>query len=231
MSAKRPLQELLATNEPAWPLVMSWIDAASNTVEVLPADEKQRSEALLDTQVTIRSPMGAIVYHTGGLLVDKGWLRLLGSGHPKLPRSLPSWNRGRSTAAEGRSLGFLLIADDVIGGFYALNGGAFGAGTGQVFYFAPDTLRWESLNEMGYSEFLAWSFSSNLARFYESTRWGGWESEVSSLKGDEVFSFYPFLWTKEGQDITMCSRKPCSIAEVFSLNVIEFPRQLEARLE
>jgi hypothetical protein len=141
MAQRRSLQELLKTDEPAWPQVQSWIKAASNTIEVLPPDEDQRHQALVDTQVTTRSPMGAIVYHTGGLLIDKGWLRLLGSGHPKVPRSLAGWNRGRSTTPEGESIGFLLIADDVVGGFYALNSGALGAGTGQVFYFAPDTLR------------------------------------------------------------------------------------------
>jgi hypothetical protein len=38
--------------------------------------------------------MGAIVYHTGGLLIDHGWLRILGGGgHPRTQRSLMSWNR------------------------------------------------------------------------------------------------------------------------------------------
>jgi hypothetical protein len=231
MAQRRSLEELLTTDEHAWPQVQSWIEAASNTIEVLPPDEDQRHQALVDTQVTTGSPMGGVVYHTGGLLIDKGWLRLLGSGHPRLPRSLPGWNRGRSTTPEGQWLGFLLIADDVVGGFYALNGGAFGVGTGQVFYFAPDSLRWEPMNGMGYSEFLVWSFSRSLGRFYEPTRWDGWESEVSLLTGDQAFSIYPFLWTKEGKDITRCSRKPCSITEVFSLNVVEFPKQLQSRSE
>jgi hypothetical protein len=175
--------------------------------------------------------MGAIVYETGGLLVDSGWLRVVGSGHPKLPRSLPEWNRGRSTNEEGQSLGFLLVADDVVGGFYALNGGAFGPDTGHVFYFAPDTLRWESLNGMGYSQFLVWAFSSRLARFYEAMRWQGWESEVSTLNGGQAFSIYPFLWTREGKDIAKCSRRPCPIEEIFLSNVVEFPKQIQTRSE
>lgn len=40
--------------------------------------------ALLATQVTTRSPMGAVVYHTGGILVDHGWIRILGAGECKL---------------------------------------------------------------------------------------------------------------------------------------------------
>ena len=37
--------------------------------------------------------MGAVIFETGGILIDEGWLRILGSGHPRLPRSLPDWNK------------------------------------------------------------------------------------------------------------------------------------------
>jgi hypothetical protein len=92
----RTLQELLNVDEPAWPLVQSWLREAINPLEALPPSDPARGEALVATQVTTRSPMGAVIYETGGLLVDHGWLRLLGSGHSRLPRSLPGWNGGRS---------------------------------------------------------------------------------------------------------------------------------------
>jgi hypothetical protein len=76
-----------------------------------------RCEALIVTQVTTRSPMGAVVYETGGLLIDHGWIRVLGSGHPRLPQSLPDWNQGRTRRANEEILGFYLIADDVLGAF------------------------------------------------------------------------------------------------------------------
>jgi hypothetical protein len=225
---KRPIHELLELNEPAWPLVQTWLSAATNPVEVLPPDPICREEALFDTQVTTRNPMGAVVYHTGGLLIDHGWLRFLGSGNGRLARSMPAWNKGRSMTSEGQSLGFWLIADDVLGGFFAIDGGALGPGKGQVFYFAPDSLRWEPMNGLNYSQFFVWSLSPNLAVFYQSMRWAGWESEVSALQGDQAFSIYPFLWSVEGKDIARCSRKPCPIAEIFSLNVIECPAQLRS---
>src|SRR3954447_10348684 len=111
----RPLAELLKVDEPAWPIVQQWIAEAKNPVEVLPAGDKA-GEELESLQLTARSPMGAIVYHTGGLLVDHGWLRVLGSGHPRLPRATGQWNRGRAFDANGQSRGFLLVADDVLGG-------------------------------------------------------------------------------------------------------------------
>src|SRR4051812_49985681 len=91
----KSLQELLNTDEPAWPLVQSWLREATNPVEVLPPSDPARAEALVAVQVTTRSPMGAVVYETGGLLVDHGWLRLLGSGHPEPPPALPRGDLGR----------------------------------------------------------------------------------------------------------------------------------------
>ncbi|MGB7844092.1 MAG: DUF2625 domain-containing protein [Candidatus Acidiferrum sp.] len=230
LSPKRAISEFLDANESAWPTVLSWVMSATNQVEILPPHEDQKAQALVDTQVTTRSPMGAIIYHTGGLLVDNGWLRFLGSGHPKLPRSMPAWNQGRSSTPDGKSLGFWLIADDVVGGFFAVNGGAFGPSEGHIFYFSPETLRWESMNGMGYSEFLVWSLGSDLAKFYEASRWKGWKDEVSALSGDQAFSFYPFLWTEEGKDIEKCDRKPIPISEVFSINTIESPNLLRSEL-
>ena len=135
--------------------------------------------------------MGAIVFETGGLLVDHGWVRVLGGGHPRLPRTLPGWNAGRAN-------GFYLVADDVIGGFFALDGGGLGGTIGQISYFGPNTLRWEALS-VGYSEFLAWLLCGNLALFYQSWRWRGWQGEVASLPGDQVFGLSPPPWDEPGE--------------------------------
>ena len=187
---KRSLQELLDTDEPAWPLVQSWLREATNPVEVLPPSEPARAEALVATQVTVRSPMGAVIYETGGLLVDHGWLRLLGSGHPRLPRSLPAWNLGRSWADPDAAPPFLLVADDVVGGFFAVNGGPLGEERGNVYYLAPDSLAWETMGG-GYTDFLLWGLSGDLGAFYEGYRWPGWQAEVQALGGDQGFSIYP----------------------------------------
>ena len=37
----------------------------------------------------------------------------------------------------------LLVADDVLGGFFAINGGAFAGEAGNVFYYAPGSGEWE----------------------------------------------------------------------------------------
>jgi hypothetical protein len=137
----RTLRDLINTVDPAWPLVQEWIRNARNHVEVLPA-QRERSEAtLVYLQVTTRSPLGAVALETGGMFIDHGWLRILGSGHQRMQGTLQTWNSPEHMPAEDRLNDALLIAHDVVGGFYALNGGAFAGTLGNVFYFAPDTLR------------------------------------------------------------------------------------------
>ena len=213
----RPLSELINKDEPAWPDVQDWIAQATNAVEVLPVNDANRVAALLALQVTTRSPMGAIVYETGGLLIDHGWLRILGSGHSRLPRSLASWNEGRTMFDDGQAPGYLMVADDVLGGFFAINGGSLGPEQGSIFYFAPDTIQWECL-DLSYTQFVVWSLQGDVAKFYESLRWPGWEQEVSNVGGDQAISIYPFLWTK-GEPIEKRHHGIVPIAEMFSQNI------------
>jgi Protein of unknown function DUF2625 len=220
----RRVRDLLS-DDSAWPLVRQWIDAASNRVEVLESRDPDRSMALEALQVTTHSPMGAVVYESGGLLIDGGWLRILGSGHPRLPRSLPDWNKGRTWEDGDPSPPLLIVADDVVGGSFALNGGALPGPLGHVHYFAPDSLEWESL-EHGYSDFLAWTLSGDLETFYGGQRWPGWLPEVEGLPGDRAFAIYPFLWAK-GPPVAERSRRPVPMAELFDLQ-FDLRRQISA---
>ena len=190
--------------------------AATRPVQALDANPARAREALEATQVTTRSPMGAIVFHSGGLLVDGGWLRILGSGNPALPRSLPSWNLGRTHDA-GESPAALLIADDAVGGYFALNGGGLGPDLGKVYYLAPNSLEYESL-EVTYTQFIQFCCSGDLGSFYADLRWPTWADDTRALPPDHVFSFYPFLWTAEGS-IASSTRAPVPIAEHYQLTL------------
>ncbi|MCR4033447.1 MULTISPECIES: DUF2625 domain-containing protein [Flavobacterium] len=214
----RPVNELIDQDDSGWKLIKEWIDSAKNKVEVLPADPQKAKDALYQVQVTTKSPMGAVVYKTGGILIDNGWIRILGSGSSKLNRSLPDWNKGKSFKEAGETPSFLLIADDALGGFYILNGGALGQDLGKVYYFSPDNLEYEPL-DISYSEFLGFCFTNDLDKFYAGSRWENWKKEVPELQGDQVFNFYPFLWTEEGSDINKVQRKIIPIEEQYSLNL------------
>ena len=204
----RTLEELIDREEPALPLVQRCLAQSNLPFEVLEPSEA-RGSILAGLQVTTRSPMGAIAYETGGILIDHGWLRILGSGHSKLPRNIVDWNAGRSA-------GHLLVADDVIGGFFSINGGSLGEDRGAMYYWAPDTLKWEPMG-LGYSDFFCWTLSDRLAVFYEGLRWPGWEAEVKTIRGDQCYTFYPFLWTVQGS-VEASSRKAISVAEQYAFN-------------
>src|SRR6218665_1979626 len=97
----RPVNELIDQNESAWNFVKDWFDPAKTKFKILPADPQKAKDALYQTQVTTNSPMGAVIYKTGGILIDNGWIRILGSGSTKLSRSLPAWNKGKSFTEAG----------------------------------------------------------------------------------------------------------------------------------
>ena len=102
-------------------------------------------------------------------------------------------------------------------GFFAINGGGIGPEAGCVYYFATDTLEWESLGR-GYTDFLQWLFAGDLAKFYEPYRWAGWQDEVRDVSGDEAFSIYPFL-AEKGPSIEQRSRRAVPIEELYRLYV------------
>ena len=205
----RGLNELINTEDPGIEQIRGWLRTAVNECVVLPPSA-QREAVLLQTQVSTRSTMGAIAYDTGGILIDGGWLRFLGSGHPRISRTLPGWN-------EKRSSGYYLVADDAAGGFFAINGGAFGVDVKNMYYWGPDSLEWEPMN-LGFTDFFAWSLSERLAQFYETLRWPSWREDTAALSGDQCFSFYPFLWTQQGSPTTS-HREPVPVQEAYDLKV------------
>ena len=214
----RPLKDLINTKDPGWPFVQDMIRKATNQVTVLPCDTARANAALLNTQVTTRSPMGAVIYNTGGILVDHGWIRILGSGSKQLERSLPDWNKGKSYREFGELPAYTLIADDAVGGFFAINGGGLGSDKGQTYYLSPDRLVWEPLH-MTYTAFLGFCFNDSLSNFYAGLRWTNWQQDITSLATHQVFNFYPYLWTTAGKEVNKNKRKKIPAEKQFKFNM------------
>lgn len=221
------LSQLIRVDDPAWPEVDAWIRGSVWEARVLEPDISQREPVMLALQNTLRAPLGAMVWHTGGLVVDHGWLRVLGSGGSRLDRSVLSWAQilGWWDGTGGHPPA-VVIAEDVLGGLFALNWGGIdpGSGLNEVFYFGPDTLRWEPLR-IGYTHFLHFVLGEQLARFYEHLRWPGWEAEIGSMGLDRGLSVWPPPWSREGKEIGACSRRPVPIGELVSLH-FDFGGQL-----
>lgn len=227
----RLFENLTATPRPAWPELQELVDEASVSVEILDPDDATSRRTLEQLQVTTASYLGAVVVHTGGLLIDHGWLRVYGSPRPgvfgqvsdaRLP-GLAAVNDFPPvpTADWSAALG-LVVAHDVLGGTFALNGTDPAAGgrpgkPGEMIYLAPDTVQWERL-EGGHAAWLAWVLDGGLTDFTEGLRWDGWEAETRGLSGDSGLNFFPPLWTREAhEDLAATSRAVVPMSELVGL--------------
>lgn len=183
-------EELANVNGPAWNDIVIHIRHASNTIDVLPVDAEQGLDVLEKLQVTARSFLGALAINCGGILVDNGWLRLLGGGSEELV-SLAEINNFKSRE-DVMTSPYIIVAYDVLGGLFAIDGGGLGFAPGEICYFAPETMEWESLG-LQHSSFVIWALTGNINLFYEAIRWEGWEEETKNLKPNEAYGFFPDL--------------------------------------
>jgi hypothetical protein len=206
--------EQLLSNDSAWPELAAKIAASKNRVTALaPSSDAARRACLLGVGVTTKSVLGAIAHETGGILIDGGWIRLLGAGSTRLPRVLGGYNLELDVPMSA----FLIVADDVVGGVFAINAGALGPSIGHVYYFAPDALDWEDTG-LGHADFVSWTLEGNLDKYYATQRWTNWRAEVEQLPGDQAISMFPFLWTREGQiDVDKNSRKAVPCKELWTM--------------
>jgi hypothetical protein len=227
----RTLEELTDVEDPAWPVIQYLVATSAVPVQVLPVRPEEGRRTLVQLQVTVRSALGALALHSGGLILDDGWLRVFGGGQAPgdaevLPglaavNAIPESFSGSSHAG-WQAGGGLILAHDALGGVFALNGrepravGRPGA-PGQMAYFAPDTLEWEAL-EMGHSAWVEWLMSGRMAEFYDGVRWPGWRDDATALTCSQGISVQPPLWTKEAHaDLAGTSRRAVPMAEVLGV--------------
>lgn len=200
----------------AWQEIQECINSALSSnrkIDIVAVDTNQANDVLQKMSADMNIYLKAIITHAAAISVDYGWLRILGSGNKELPRSISVWNKSGS---EDRLSHATLFADDILGGFFAVNEGAFNGLPGEVFYFAPDTLAWEGL-DVSVDNFIKWVFSDNFREFYSTFIWSNWETEIKNLSFDQVLSVYPPLWS-ESMSIEKRSRKGVSIDEAWKLN-------------
>jgi hypothetical protein len=211
----RPISELVSRDRSAWPEIQATAAGAPYPVELLPAENGET--CLHGVQVTTGSWLGAVVYHTGGIVIDHGWLRVFGSGNAdRLMADVLSVN-------EKADRGFL-IAEDVLGGEF----GWWPENAGEpptVHYFAPESLGWQDL-QIGYSGWLHAMLSGAASDFYDSLRWPGWADEVAACPLDHGIHTYPPLFTAEGKDLATVSRRPVPITELILFHQ-DMARQLD----
>jgi hypothetical protein len=123
-------------------------EASSLDVRVIAPSDPQRQEVLSALQVTVASMLGALAWNSAMVLIDHGWVRLVGAGAGSVGGLHVETLNDPSSALQFEGV---LAAYDVLGGRFAIHGGGFSAAQpGEVVYWAPDTLEWSPLG-LGHS--------------------------------------------------------------------------------
>lgn len=193
------LEDVVSPGDEGYLTFSEWASASPRSVEVSDILPERRSETLLRLGVTTRSVMGALAWHTGGVLLHHRWLRLLGgvssAGLPDIAAASGLRSDGTETPSH------LVVAIDALGGRFAVNGGGLPGEPGEVAYFGPDTLCWLPLGQ-GYSDLLFWALTGDVDGFYADLYWPGWEAEAAATPEGSLLSCYPPLFTAEARDGT-----------------------------
>lgn len=199
-----------------WEQLLDMFQKADRSVEIYEGTLERGAEEVKELGVNPDSVFGAIITNTYGIVFDK-WVYVLGQTSERYGVL------NFSKIMKLDSGGMLVVARDIVGGLFAMNNGEFAEDRGLVWYFAPDTLEWESLS-MKYSEFIAWLAQGNLVDFYSTMRWSNWQMDAEAVSFDEGILIYPYLWTKEC-NIETASKRVVPLIEIVSMNE-EFARKL-----
>lgn len=202
------------TNDDLWVELNSMFTGSSKNIKINMRNVSNGQDALHILQITAKSVLGSIILNTSGITVDS-WIRILGSEN-NTNRGILSCNKIGNNGIPTSINKMLIVADDVIGGIFAVNFGKFSDGIGSVWYFAPDTLEWESL-DMKYSEFISWVTFGDTDEFYKTLRWSNWEEYVALVNFNEAVLIYPFLWIGEMR-IEKARKKVVPVEELLNIN-------------
>jgi hypothetical protein len=221
---RRSLEQLVVEDDALRGFIEPQMAASDVDVDVVAPDPARSATSLQRLQVTTHSTLGALVFLTGGLRVDHGWLRIIGGPTETFP--FDPWSLASEFGLAGDDPDrpdMLVVGVDVLGGVFGLDGGVLGS-AGQVFYFAPDSLSWERLG-FGHPEFVAAMISSRVRTFYDSLRWVSWQADVGALEPSQGIAAYPPAWTVEGKSLDRVSRRAVPLTQIVS-RAFEVARQL-----
>lgn len=194
-----------------------WIDGTKKVITAKLPTTAAGNGVPKELSIPTESILGKFIQDIGVLYVDSNWIRVYGSGCDEDKNSSIQQRNG----GEGYE-GLLVVADDVIGGIFAINTGRFTEGYDEVFYFGPDTLEWENL-DYTYSELLYWVLFGDTELFYQDYKWDTWEDDIKGITTDRSILIYPYIW-EEGEGINGRSRK---CVTTFELNNINFDMQTQ----
>lgn len=197
-----------------WKELNNMLENSKSNIKHIGGDPSIGFSAVEELKLNENTTLATIILYVAGLTINK-CLRILGQGNDELQGicQVNEVKNGTPTKIKG----FLIVATDIFGGIYAMNIDEIDGKVGQIFYFAPDTLEWESL-EMKYSQFLYWAVNGNTEEFYSSMKWSDWEKYADETGFDQGILIYPFLWSKE-IEIESATKKIVPFVELINVNM------------
>lgn len=194
--------------------IIDWIQSitcnSNKKIQIYDGKDVIGNKEVMDLGINKESVLGNIVLYTAGICIDD-WIRLIGQKNNN-HKGISYYNKNHNSLL----FGMIIIAQDVIGGIYAIDNNRFNS-NGSIWYFAPDTLEWEDL-EMNYVQFIAWILKGDTDDFYSDLRWKEWKDDCKNIDFDYVFLIYPFLWAKECNLMT-ANKIVVPFSELLDLNL------------
>lgn len=182
-----------------WPKVRRLAEASG--ARILPIDHTTVVSVLPD------AALSEVVARSGGLLIDGGWLRVLGSGSADLI-DIAAANQG----ALGVEPYGVLVGYDVLGGQFSLAAESTRMKP-TIHYYQPDEVRWLDLM-IGYAEWLMLMLDGSTTEFYADLRWPGWREDTRDCPLDKGYALDPPPWSSRGRDVSTVVRHLEPIAEL-----------------
>lgn len=199
-----------------WDEILERIQSSTNEV-ALEQEGALSLDMLRQIGIPETSTIGQVMLNMRRLTVN-GYLRVYGSEIPQVTELVKQYHPGNK----------IVVATDVWGGIFAIGNGDFSGDTSVMWYYAPETLQWESM-EITYAQFLPWVLTPKFEEYHMSFMWNNMEEMLQTLSGDQGVLIYPFLWSKECNIVT-ATKKAVPFEELLAVNA-DYERKLYGKPE
>ncbi len=198
-----------------WGKIYSMFEDSNRNISIYKGIESVGIQELSNLGINKDSALGGIILNTAGVCVDN-WIRIIGQSNDE-HGGICKYNRLGKDIECDFVKGMLIVAQDVVGGLFAVNVSKFSEDINNIWYFAPDTLEWESL-DMDYAEFIEWVVDGNVDEFYVNMRWNTWKEDCKDIHFEQAYLIYPFLWAKEC-DLSTATKRIVPFEEMKAINL------------
>lgn len=201
-------------NNELWNEILQVFNNSKTKIELVDGEENIGEAIINELNLNQDTTLATIICNVAGITINNT-IRIMGQGNQNL-NSICKINAVKN-GVPTKITNMLIVGNDIFGGIYAMNISKINGEVGNIFYFAPDTLDWESM-DIKYSQFLYWTICGNTDDYYNSMKWNGWDKMAQSIGFNDGILIYPFLWSKE-INIETASKNIVPFEELIGINM------------